>query len=339
MGRIARQVGQLVRGGRHVTIVSSGAIAVGRKLLGLASRPTDTGVLQAVAAVGQNGLMERWAGVFARQRLTIGQMLVTRGDFERRARYLNIRNCIAELHALNIIPIVNENDTVAVDEIRFGDNDVLAALLASAIGAQVLVLLSVVDGLHDAGGRVVEVVEGARAIAGLVRTDKSSLGSGGMGTKVEAARLVTEAGEAAVIAGGREPNVLTRVMSGENIGTLFVPGNRRLDSRRRWIGQAVRPAGVLVVDEGAARAVAERGKSLLASGVRSVSGAFAKGDVVAIRDESGSELARGLTNYDAAEVRLIMGKRSTQFEKLLGRKGYDEIVHRDHMVLTGSTGP
>jgi glutamate 5-kinase len=280
-------------------------------------------------------MMNLWHDAFSRHDLHVAQMLLTRGDFEDRGRYLNIRNCIAELHNLNAIPIVNENDTVAVDEIRFGDNDILAALVTNAIPADALVLLSVVDGLHDSDGQVVDLVEDPLAMRMLVTGEKSALGSGGMETKLEAARRVTDAGEIAVIANGRTPDVLTKLTAGERVGTVFVPAHRKLASRERWIGMAVRPGGVLVVDEGAANALRVRGKSLLATGITEITGNFDKGEVVIIRDQRGREVGRGLINYAAEEVRTIQGRRSSEFEKLLGRRAYDEVVHRDNLVVSG----
>lgn len=335
MRSIAAQIAALVKRGCDVTLVSSGAIAVGRQALGMDKRPKDIAVLQGVAAVGQTGLMNHWHEAFKPHGLQVGQMLLTRSDFEDRNRYLNLRNCLTELHALDAVPIINENDAVAVDEIRLGDNDVLAGLVTNALCADMLVLLTVVEGLRDGDGKTLDVVDDIGEVLGLVNKTRSALGTGGMATKLEAARMVTGAGEVAAIACGREQNVLLRLLDGESIGTLFVPAKRRLAPRLRWIGHAVRPSGVIVIDDGAARAVTEGNKSLLASGIVEVTGRFEKGDVVVVRDNRGREMARGLTNYNADETRIIMGKRSSQFEKLLGRRAYDEVIHRDHMAVTG----
>ena len=333
MRRISDQVAELLRRGIDVTLVSSGAISTGMGVLNLPRKPKDIGALQAVAAVGQIGLMDRWHELFGRHSIEVAQILLTREDVENRKRYLNIRNCIAELHRIGALPIINENDTVSVDEIRLGDNDILAAMVTNALPADALVILSVVDGLHDAQGAVVEIVRDVAAVRAMVGGHKSEMGSGGMGTKLEAARMVTDAGEVAVIASGREPDVLLRLIEGEKLGTVFVPATRKLPSRRRWIGQAVRPSGTIVVDDGAARAIAHDGRSLLASGITEVVGVFEKGDIVVVRDGRGLELARGLINYDSTEARAILGKRSSQFEKLLGRKAYDEVIHRNNMVI------
>lgn len=336
---LAAQIGKLIDDGYEITLVSSGAIAVGRLDLNMSQRPRDIGVLQAVAAVGQSGLMRRWERAFGAISRGVGQMLVTRGDFEDRNRYLNFRNCVAELHRIGYVPIVNENDAVSVDEIRLGDNDVLAAIVTNALRADALVLLTVVDGLHDGAGALVDLVEDAVEARSLVAEGSSAMGTGGMATKLEAARTVTDAGEIAVIASGRTDNVLGRIARGEKVGTVFVPAARKLDARRRWIGQTVRPAGVIVVDDGAATALCERGKSLLATGITEVTGAFAKGDVVVVRDVRGREIARGLINYDGDDSRKIAGQHSDRFESLLGHAAYDEVIHRDNLVVTADSPP
>ncbi len=334
--RVARQVTDLHDKGLRVTVVSSGAIGAGCMELGLDVRPTDVADQQAVAAVGQRRLMTHMHDAFARYGLGVGQVLLTRSDFDDRVRYLNIRNCITRLHELGCVPILNENDAVAVEELRFGDNDLLAALTCNALRADLLVLLTVVDGLHDESGETIGLVQSVRDVRRFVRGDTTTLGSGGMASKLEAARLVTDAGEAAVIADGRAPNVLVKLIDGKPLGTLFVPVRGKLSSRLRWIGLTKRPAGWVVVDDGAARALCKRGKSLLASGITGVSGRFDRGAVIEVRDSQGSQIARGLINYDAAEVRKIMGYRSNQFEKLLGRAAFAEVVHRDNLVLIGA---
>ena len=331
---IAAQVAELRRRGIDVTIVSSGSVGVGCKTLGLTERPTDVGAIQAVAAVGQSGLMSRWYDAFKAHDIRVAQMLVTRNDFEDRQRYLNIRNCIGELHEYGAVPIINENDTVSVEEIRFGDNDILAALVTNSLRADLLVLLSVVDGLLDEGGNKLDIVHDVLDARALVLREKSDLGTGGMESKLEAARLVTDAGEVAVIANGRADQILTRLLDAEQVGTVFVPANRKLDSKSRWIGMTVRPTGTLTVDDGAVDALTQNGTSLLAIGITDITGRFEKGDVAVVRDGRGREVARGLINYDSRECRLIMGKRTEQFESLLGRKAYDEVIHRDNMVLT-----
>jgi glutamate 5-kinase len=329
---VARQVVALRQRGVQVTMVSSGAIGAGCGILGLPARPKDVAEQQAVAAVGQRQLMNRMHEAFAPHGVEVGQVLLTRGDFDDRGRFLNIRNCIGHLHALGCVPIINENDTVAVEELAFGDNDTLAALICNALPADALVLLTVVPGLLDGEGKLVELVENVAQMMALARNEKSPWGKGGFRSKLEAARLVTEAGEIAVIAHGREPDVLGRLFAAEPIGTVFVPASRKLDSRRRWIGLTQRPAGSVTIDDGAVGAVTKRGKSLLASGIVSVAGEFGRGDVLSVRDAAGREVARGLSNYSSAEVERIRGKRSSQFERILGHAAHAEVVHRDNLV-------
>lgn len=335
ISRIARQVAALRGRGYEVTLVASGAIGAGCAELGLTRRPTDVAEAQAVAAVGQRRLMDQMDRAFRRHELGVGQILVTRSDFDDRTRFLNIRNCINHLHKLDCVPIINENDTVAVDEIRFGDNDTLAALTCNAIRADALILLTVVEGLLDAEGAVIDVVEDATRRLDVVRREVTHWGSGGMGSKLEAARLVADAGEIAVIAHGRTANVLEKLVRGERVGTIFLPTPRKLDSRQRWIGLTARPAGTLTLDEGAVSAVCQRGKSLLATGITHMTGQFERGAVLVVRDPRGREIARGLSNYDSRELRLIQGKRSNQFAKILGRTAFAEVIHRDNLVLLG----
>ncbi len=330
---MARQIVELRARRVQVTLVSSGAIAAGCAEMGLERRPRDVADQQAVAAVGQRRLMTHLHDAFAPHGLKVAQLLLTRGDFDDRDRFLNIRNCVGHLHRRDCLPVINENDTVAVEELRFGDNDLLAALTCNALRADALVLLTVVDGLLDDQGNTVDPVEDIGSVLGMARAQVSTLGTGGMITKLEAARLVTEAGEIAVVADGRVPDVLARLFAAEPLGTIFVPARRKLDSRSRWIGLTKRAAGTVTVDAGAAAALSRRGKSLLASGITGTTGQFERGEVVLIRDDAGREIARGLTNYNADELRLIMGKRSNQFQKVLHRPAYDEVVHRDNLVV------
>ncbi|MEX0774274.1 MAG: glutamate 5-kinase [Phycisphaeraceae bacterium] len=334
---MAAQMVALRARGMQLTIVSSGAIGAGVMELNLPRRPVDVAEQQAAAAVGQRRLMDAWHEAFAAHGVSVGQLLLTRADFDDRQRFLNIRNCVSRLHQWNCIPVLNENDTVSTEELGFGDNDMLAALMTHALRANVLVILSVVDGLLDASGQRIDLVTDIDEATGHARHEKSALGTGGMNSKLEAVRLVMEAGELAVIANGREPDVLTRLFDATTcgVGTIFAPSPRKLDSRRRWIGLTKRPAGVMTVDAGAARALTQGGKSLLASGIVKVDGEFDPGDVVLVRDDHGQELARGLSNYSAQEARLIMGRKSSQFQQILGRPGHAEVLHRDNLVLTG----
>lgn len=333
--QIAKQIARLHKQGRRVTLVSSGAVGAGCAMLGIDKRPADLAELQAVAAVGQRQLMTEWHKAFNKYKMPVGQVVLTRTDFDDRVRFLNIRNCINKLHELGGVPVLNENDTVAVEELRFGDNDLLAAMTTNALRADALLLLTAVDGLLDAEGKVIDLVDDMAAYQGLLRAESTKWGRGGMSTKLESARLVMDAGEVAVIASGREPDVITRILSGDRLGTVCLPAGRKLDSRQRWIALTARPSGTIQIDTGAAVAICERHKSLLATGVTQITGRFERGDVLLVRSDTGKELARGLTNYSAEELRLIMGKRSNQFEKLLGNAAYDEVIHKDNLVVLG----
>ena len=334
IGSIAGQVARLRERGLHLTLVSSGAIGAGLRELRLTSRPTDLGKLQAVAAVGQRRLMDFWANAFAPFNLPVAQVLLTREDIDDRGRFLNLRNTIFAIHALGAMPIINENDTISTDElvrISFGDNDILAALVTQALRAELLVLLSVVDGVLDADGNPLRLVEHAMAVQSLVRAEKSALGKGGFNSKLEAARIVTESGEALIVADGRAENVLPRLLDGETLGTMFLPVGPKRSSRSRWIG-SVRPVGSITVDEGAARAVSEQRRSLLPAGIIQVEGNFSRGDVISLQTEQGKVVARGLTNYSAAEIHQIKGMQTQQVRDLLADNAYDEVVHRDNLV-------
>ncbi|MEM6458873.1 MAG: glutamate 5-kinase [Planctomycetota bacterium] len=330
----ARQIAELTAKGYRVTLVSSGAIGAGCVELGLDKRPTDVAEQQAVAAVGQRRLMTLWHDAFRGHGLGVGQLLLTRADFDDRLRFLNIRNCAAKLHELGCVPVLNENDSVAVEELRFGDNDLLAALMGHALRAEALLLLTTVEGLLDERGEVIDRVDQViDQLTHVRQNQKSAWGSGGMRSKLEAARVMVEAGELAVIASGRQPDVIRRVLAGEKLGTLFAPATRKLDSRQRWIGLTARPAGIVTVDPGAAEALLGKKKSLLATGVADLTGRFERGDVVMVRDPQGREIARGLTNYAADELRLIRGKRSNQFAGILGKPAYRAVIHRDNLVV------
>jgi glutamate 5-kinase len=338
LAAIAQQVAELRKRGMTVTLVSSGAIASGMGELNLTKRPTDLAKLQAVAAVGQRRLMDHWAGAFAPHRLPVAQILITRHDIDLRKRFLNLRNTLLAIHDLGAVPIINENDTVSTDElvkITFGDNDILAASVAHALRANLLVLLSVVDGLLDSSGRPVRLVSSIEAARDLIRAEKSALGKGGMDSKLLAAKTVTDAGEAMVVADGRTENVLPRILAGEEIGTLFVtadPNAKKRTSRDRWIG-TVQPVGTIIIDDGARRALAENHKSLLPAGIVQADGEFDAGDMVRIVTTTGIAVARGLCNYSAQDVRRIAGKKTQEVRKLLAEAAYDEVVHRDNLVV------
>ncbi|MEM9415960.1 MAG: glutamate 5-kinase [Planctomycetota bacterium] len=344
LSSLLTQIKALRADGREVVLVCSGAIGAGCAELGLPKKPTDVAQQQAVAAVGQRKLMAHLHTAAKRRGFGVGQVLLTRADFDDRVRFLNIRNCITTLHGMGILPVLNENDAVAVDELRFGDNDMLAALTANALRADALVLLTSVGGLLDGDDAVIDLCEDPVAAQQHARQTASVWGTGGISAKLDAVRVVCEAGELAVIAPGTRKNVLVDLMAGEKIGTVFTSpvrpgsgstsgGGGKMDSRQRWIALTARPAGAVTIDDGAAKALTQRGKSLLASGITDITGRFDRGDVLMVRDTNGRELARGLSNYTADELALIKGKRSSQFEKLLGRPAYTAVVHRDNLVV------
>jgi glutamate 5-kinase len=327
--------------GKKVALVSSGAIGAGVGRLGLGKRPTDLRHLQACAAVGQSFLMRAYEECLSRAGIPTAQILLTAGDFDNRTRYLNARNTINTLLEWGCLPVINENDTVSVAEIRFGDNDHLAAMVTNLLRASVLILLTNVAGLYssdprsDPDAKVVNTVPYIDPeVLGMAGSSRSALGSGGMRSKLRAARLATAAGESVIMADGSAPGILDRVMAGEAVGTLFLPHGSSLQSKKRWLGFTARPKGKLVTDAGARSAVQHQGRSLLPIGVVGVSGAFHKGDVVALCDADGHEFARGLTNYSADDARKICGLRTEQVAEVLGSLPYEEVIHRDNLVVT-----
>ena len=340
--QLAMQVHEVMESGRRVVLVSSGAVGAGVGRLGLAGRPTDLARLQAVAAVGQSMLVEVYERTLFRFGRHAAQILLTAEDLEHRTRYLNARNTILTLLELGAVPVINENDTVAVDELQttFGDNDRLAAIVTNLIQAPLLVLLSDVDGLFDGDpdhpqSRVISTVTSLDdSIRAMARDCQGGLGKGGMASKLEAARLATAGGENVIIASGASPGVLTRIMAAEPVGTLFLGQPQTVAARKRWIGLTVQPRGTLVLDAGARQALVNQGRSLLAIGVVSVEGRFRKGDVVRLRDTEGREFARGLTNYSADDLDRIKGLRTNRIAEVLGHRPYDEVIHRDNMTVT-----
>jgi glutamate 5-kinase len=340
IGALAADIADLIKARREVALVSSGAIATGAARLGLAARPRSIPEKQAAAAVGQSALMWHYEHAFKPFGILVGQVLLTGQDISDRSRYLNARNTLLTLLDLGVLPIVNENDTVAVDEIKVGDNDNLAALVAHLIDADLLVLLTDVDGLytgdprHDPGARRLDTVEAVtEEIEQLVYDVAGAVSVGGMSTKLQAAQKAAASGIPMVIASGHEAGVLPRLLKGEAVGTYFKARDDRLAARKRWIAFAVPPQGRLTVDAGAKKALTERGKSLLPSGLVEVDGEFQAGEVVALAELDGKEFARGLVNYDASELRRIRGSRTADIEKTLGYKRVDEVVHRDNLVV------
>lgn len=338
LASIAKQVRELRDRNVRTTIVSSGAAAAGRAELGLTSRPSDLAQLQAVAAVGQRKLMDAWAIAFEPFGLKVAQILLTRDDIDHRTRFLNLRNTIHACHEMGAIPIINENDTISTDElvrITFGDNDILAALVTQALRAEALVLLSVVNGVLDSNKQRVASFDSIEAATAHLMPGKSTLGKGGMNSKLEAARIVTGAGEILVVAHGREENVLGRICAGEDVGTIFIAKGSRRSGRSRWIGSA-RGKGRIIVDAGAAKAVGHNNKSLLPAGIVGVEGEFARGEVVDIVGPENALLARGLCNYASDQVQQIKGLKTAEVRTKIGPEAYDEVVHRDNLVVVSS---
>lgn len=338
---LAEQVVELRKMGYSVVVVSSGAIGSGMGELGIEKRPGTLPELQAVAAIGQSKLISMYDACFKLHGYHAAQILLTREDFEDRQRYLNTCNTIHTLFQLNAIPVVNENDTISVDEIKFGDNDELSALVTNLLNAELLIILSSVDGLYDkyptakSKASVIPVVEYVSdEIRQLAFNSKTQRGVGGMQTKLEAASVVVKAGEAVIIANGRMNKVLKRIMQCENVGTLFLPKKKKLANRKRWIGFTIKPKGKVYVDDGAMRALTEKGKSLLATGIVSVEGTFKKGDIISIYKKGNDmQFAKGLTNYSSEEIEKIKGCSTSAIIKVLGYKLYDEVIHRDNMVI------
>jgi glutamate 5-kinase len=343
IGHLAEQISAVAATGRRVALVSSGAVAAGMGRLGLARRPNSLDGLQAAAAIGQADLIRAYDEHFRRHGRHAAQLLLTHEDFDGRARYLNMRNTLAALFAFGAVPVINENDTISVDEIKLGDNDRLAAMVANLLRAELLVILSVVDGLYASdpgqggalGERIGCVSDLDESVFGLAGDSKSTLGTGGMRTKLQAAALVTRAGGSVVIASGKRPGPLTSLLAGEDVGTLFLARGRTQRARGRWIGRTARPRGHLVVDGGARKALESGTRSLLPIGVVEVLGDYDKGDIVGVRDAEGVEFARGLSNFSAADTRQIRGLKSQQIPEALGTDAsYDEVIHRDNLVLT-----
>ena len=341
IGSLAEQLTAVAESGRQIVLVTSGAVGAGMHRLGMNTRPTDVATLQAIAAVGQTDLMQTYQKLFNEHGRVAAQVLLTANELDDRVSYLNVRNTLLELLELNVIPIVNENDTVSVDELQttFGDNDQLAALVANLLGAQLLIILSDVDGLYTGCPKaedselVSTVTSFNETIASYVQESSGGLGTGGMGSKLNAVRMVTLAGENGVIANGREDDVLSRVLAGETLGTLFVAEGKTLSPWKRWLRFSAQPQGTISLDDGACAAIQKGGSSLLAIGIASLEGHFNKGDVVQLCNLKGQELARGLTNYNSDELHKIYGHRSEEFQQILGQCPYDEVIHRDNLAL------
>ncbi len=341
IGLWCEQLAALVKDGREVIMVSSGAIAEGMKRLGWSTRPKAIHELQAAAAVGQMGLVQVYETKLRENGIGSAQVLLTHADLADRERYLNARSTLLALLQLGVVPVINENDTVVNDEIKFGDNDTLGALVANLVEADALVILTDQRGLYtadprkDSGAQFVhEAKAGDPALEAMAGGAGSSIGKGGMITKILAAKRAAGSGASTVIAWGREPQALVRLTQGEAIGTLLVAQTQKNQARKQWMADHLQMRGSVTVDAGAAGKVSDEGKSLLPIGMTAVQGEFSRGDVIAILDTHGVEIARGLANYSSAEARLICRKASSEFEKLLGYTGEPEMVHRTNLVLS-----
>ncbi|MDP6415013.1 MAG: glutamate 5-kinase [Gammaproteobacteria bacterium] len=336
----AEQLVILQQNGLQLVLVSSGAVAEGVTRLNLKSRPKRVHVQQAAAAVGQMGLVQAYESCFMRHEVHAAQILLSHEDLSDRTRYLNARSTLTTLLKMNVVPVVNENDTVATDELCFGDNDTLAALVANLINADVMVVLTDQDGLYsadpriDTGAKFIRSASANDAALSKAAGKGSSLGRGGMLTKLSAAQLASRSGTDTIIANGRIDGVLQRIAAGEDLGTLLEADCEPVTAKKQWLAGQLTLKGALTLDEGAVKVLRESGKSLLAVGIRSASGNFTRGDVVACNDEAGLEIARGLVNYEITEVQKLLGHSSDKIEELLGYAGEEEIIHRDNLMLS-----
>ncbi len=342
--RLATEVAELWAQGRKVILVSSGAIAAGMKRLGFDKKPHQIPKKQAMAAAGQTALMHEYEKAFAVHKLNVAQILLTRDDLANRRRFLNARHAIAELLRMEVIPVINENDTVAVHEIKIGDNDNLSALVTNVAEADLLIILTDIDAVYDADPKIkpeakrLGIIENIDAALKKGASDTLRAGStGGMRTKLEAAEKAADYGVITIIANGREARMVARLIEGEDLGTVILPrgGNDRLKAKKHWLAYSLRPLGALIVDAGAKEALIKQGKSLLPSGLKAIEGDFSQGDPIDVKVEGEEAFARGLAGYSAKELELIRGQKSSEIEKILGYKYFDEVVHRDDMVLLG----
>ncbi len=339
---LVQEMCDLTRRGFSITLVTSGAIASGKHRLNITGKLKSIPEKQAAAAIGQGRLMRVYSKAFEKNNLYVAQILLTLADLTDRQRYLNIRNTLSKLMEWHVTPIINENDTVAIDEIKFGDNDNLAAMIANVIEADLFINLTATDGLYDCNpsqsrkAKLIPLVcEITDAIETAATEETSSVGTGGMKSKIIAAKKVTSIGIPCIIAPGKKKKVLSDIMAGREMGTLFLPQTFRLTSKKYWIANTLRSRGRLAVDDGAKKALLEKGKSLLPSGITAVEGEFTAGDSVTCVDSDGNLLAKGLVNFDASDIRKILGMKTSQIFNVLGHKDYDEVIHRDNLVISG----
>ncbi len=338
---LVTEMSELVRRGYSVVLVTSGAIASGKHRLNITGKLKSIPEKQAAAAVGQGRLMRVYSKSFEKNGLYVAQILLTLSDLTDRQRFLNIRNTLSTLMEWKVIPVINENDSVAIDEIKFGDNDNLAAMIANIVEADLFINLTNIAGLYTCNpaeskkAKLIPLVaEFTDEIEAIATAETSSVGTGGMKSKVLAAKKVTAIGIPCIIAPGKKKNILTDIIAGKKIGTLFLPMADRLNSKKYWIAFTLRSQGKLVVDEGARKALLEKGKSLLPSGITAVEGDFAVGDPVSCVDGNGTTIAKGLVNFSSAEISKIMGLKTTKIEQVLGHKDYEEVIHRDNLAIT-----
>ncbi|MBI5180180.1 MAG: glutamate 5-kinase [Nitrospirae bacterium] len=336
---LAKDISHIIKDKRKVILVSSGAIAIGMKRLGLKEKVKSIPEKQAVAAVGQGSLMALYEKVFSPLKIRVAQVLLTHDDLSDRHRFLNAKNTLQTLLEYNAIPIINENDTVAVDEIKFGDNDNLSALLTNLVEADLLVILTDINGLYNKDPKInkdaelIPVVDDIDKFISVAGRTLGIYGTGGMQTKLDAAKKAAHFGVPTIVANGREKNILKKIFSGNDIGTLFLPMEERLTSRKHWLAFSTRPAGSLILDDGAKNALLKKGKSLLSSGIIGIEGNFDSGDAVSCVSPNGKEIARGIVNYSSDELKKIKGLKTSEIEKALGYKYFDEVIHRDNLVI------
>lgn len=339
---ISDQIFRIQQTGRKVVLVSSGAVGAGIGILGLKRRPDSLPALQAAAAIGQPQLMRTWNDALLRNELKTAQLLLTGNDFRNRQRYLNVRNTLRTLFDYGVVPIVNENDTVSIKEIAVGDNDQLASMLATLLPDPLLVILSGIAGLYNGppsnpASVVISLIEKPdESLLKLAAAEQSTRGRGGMASKLRAILAATGMGETVILASGRSDSVLDDIREGRTTGTLFLAKGEAVASWKRWIGFGAPPAGLLVIDAGATKAVRESGRSLLAVGIADVQGEFEAGALVGLKSQDGTEIARGLANYSSDEIRRIQGRRSDQIAAALGHVPFGEVIHRDNLALTGN---
>ena len=341
MRSITRQIGRLIESGLEVILVSSGAMASGIKKIGLAARPEELPKRQAAAAVGQSGLMMEYEKAFGRYNLKVAQILLTSEDLSNRKRYLNARNTLNTLLSWQVVPIINENDTVWVEEIKLGDNDNLAAMITLLMDADALINLTDIDGLFTRDPRIYPDAEPIDTVSRITKkTEKfagdipGALGTGGMISKIKAARKVNSAGVPMVIAKGDKPDVLLKLFAGQRHGTVFLPQKQRLTSRKCWIAYSLKPKGIIKIDDGAEKAILKNGKSLLPSGITEVIDDFGVGAAVEFHNQHNVPLGIGLVNYDSTDIEKIKGLKSDRIKQVLGHKSYDEVIHRDNLAIT-----